>query len=199
MYSYIQGTLAEKNPAYAVIEVNGIGYLINISLYTFGIINPLESCKLLLHHVIREDYEALYGFADTRERDLFRHLISVSGIGANTARLILSSLNPEELTEAIISKDVDILKSVKGIGAKSAERIIVDLKDKLEREGFPSEKIAVSHNTKKQEALTGLTMLGFNKIQAGKAIDKVIRAGREDDQEAELSVEEMIKKALKML
>lgn len=199
MYSYIEGKLVEKNPAYAVIDVHGIGYMIHISLHTYGIIGGSESCRLLLHHVIREDAQLLYGFAEESERDLFRHLLSVSGIGANTARLILSSLSPDEIREAIITKNTGILKAIKGIGAKSAERIIVDLKDKLEKEGFSQEKVTLAHNTKKQEALRGLTVLGFPKSQAEKAIDKIIDKARKDDAFTGLTVEEIIKQALKML
>ncbi len=199
MYSYIEGKLVEKNPAYAVIDVHGMGYMIHISLHTYGLLGDVESCKLLLHHVIREDAHLLYGFANESERDLFRHLLSVSGIGANTARLILSSMSPDEIKEAIITKNTALLKAIKGIGAKSAERIIVDLKDKLEKEGFSQEKVTLSHNTKKQEALRGLTVLGFQKSQAEKAVDKIIAKAHKDDEFSGLTVEEIIKQALKML
>jgi Holliday junction DNA helicase RuvA len=199
MYSYIEGKLIETNPAFAIIEINGIGYQINISLNTYVKINKLASCRLLLHHVVREDAELLYGFADENERVLFRQLISVSGVGNNTACIILSSLSPKEIKQAIVNKDVATLKSIKGIGAKTAERIIVDLKDKLEKEGLFEEKIITTHNTKKQEALTGLTILGFNKSQAEKAINKIIQSAETESEELSLSVEEIIKKALKML
>ena len=199
MYSYIEGKLVDKNPTFVVIDVHGIGYVVNISLHTYGIISKYDTYRILLHHVVREDAELLYGFANELERSLFRHLISVSGVGANTARIILSSLSPDEVIIAIVSKDVEILKSIKGIGSKSAERIIVDLKDKLEKEGISQEKIPEKHNTKRQEALTGLTMLGFNKTQAEKAIEKIIESARTEEDEPILSVEEIIKKALKML
>jgi len=199
MYSYIEGKLVEKNPAYAVIDVHGIGYMIHISLNTYGKIGDKENCRLLLHHVVREDAQLLFGFADEAERELFRQLISVSGIGSNTARLILSSLPPDELKEAIITRNTVTLKAIKGIGAKSAERIIVDLRDKLEKEGIPIEKMQFTHNTKKQEALRGLAVLGFPKSSAEKAIDKILEEARARDDISGLTVEEIIKKALKML
>ncbi len=199
MYSYIEGKLTEINPAYALIEINGIGYQVNISLNTYAKINKLTSCRLLLHYVVREDAHLLYGFAEESERILFRQLISVSGVGTNTACIILSSLSPKEIKQAIVNKDVATLKSVKGIGAKSAERIIVDLKDKLEKEGLIEEKMIPEHNTKKQEALTGLTILGFNKSLAEKAINKILQSAGKEGGGDSLSVEEIIKKALKML
>ena len=199
MYSYIEGKLTEINPAYALIEINGIGYQVNISLNTYAKINTKDSCKLLLHYVVRDDAHLLYGFAQESERVLFRQLISVSGVGTNTACIILSSLSPLEIKQAIVNKDVATLKSIKGIGAKSAERIIVDLKDKLEKEGLIEEKLIPEHNTKKQEALTGLTILGFNKSLAEKAINKIIQSDGSGSDEGSLSVEEIIKKALKML
>ncbi|MCK4361556.1 MAG: Holliday junction branch migration protein RuvA [Bacteroidales bacterium] len=136
----------------------------------------------------------LYGFADEEERKLFRHLISVSGVGANTARLILSSLSPNELYEAIISNNVSVLQSIKGIGSKTAQRIIVDLQDKLEKEKIPTEKLGIQHNTKKDEALSGLIILGFNKNTAEKALNRILQTENKD-----LSVEQLIKSALKIL
>ena len=199
MYSYIKGRLVEKHPTHAVIDVNGIGYMVHISLYTYGKLADREDCRLFLHHVVREDAQLLFGFMEEQERNLFRHLISVSGIGANTARLILSSLSPDELVEAIVRKEVSTLKSVKGIGAKSAERIIVDLKDKMERTDFTQENLHVSHNRIKQEALTGLITLGFSKVQAEKAIDKVMKSGSGAGGADPASVENIIKEALKIL
>jgi Holliday junction DNA helicase RuvA len=196
MYSYIKGKLVEKHPTHAIIDIGGMGYMVHISLYTYTQLGDREECMLHLHHVVREDAHLLFGFMEEQERNLFRQLISVSGIGANTARLILSSLSPEELVEAIVHKDVSTLKSVKGIGARSAERIIVDLKDKLEKTDFSEEILHISHNTIKQEALTGLIILGFSKVQAEKAIDKVLQAEKEA---APSSVESLIKEALRVL
>lgn len=194
MYSYIEGKLVEKNLTNVVIESNGIGYLINISLHTYSLLGDEEKCKLYTHFVVREDAQLLYGFAEEEERKLFRHLISVSGVGANTARLILSSLSPNELYEAIISNNVPVLQSIKGIGSKTAQRIIVDLRDKLEKEGIPTEKLGIQHNTKKDEALSGLIILGFNKNTAEKALNRILQTENKD-----LLVEQLIKSALKIL
>lgn len=194
MYSYIKGKLIEKNPTYVVIESAGIGYYINISLHTFSKISDDEQCKLFIHFVVREDAQILYGFADEDERKLFRHLISVSGVGSNTARLILSSLKTEEIFDAIINNKPSVLQSVKGIGGKSAQRIIIDLKDKLYKEGVSVGNLEISHNTQKDEALSGLVSLGFNKKIAEKALDKILKSG-----DSPLSVEQLIKNALKSL
>ena len=194
MYSYIKGKLIEKNPTYDVIESAGIGYYINISLHTFSKISEDEQCKLFIHFVVREDAQILYGFADEEERKLFRHLISVSGVGSNTARLILSSLKTEEIFDAIVNNKPAVLQSVKGIGGKSAQRIIIDLKDKLDKEGISVENLNISHNTQKDEALSGLISLGFSKKISEKALDKILKSGG-----SSLSVEQLIKNALKTL
>jgi len=194
MYSYIEGKLVEKNLTNVVIESNGIGYLINISLNTYSLLGDEEKCKLFTHFIVREDAQLLYGFAEEEERNLFRHLISVSGVGANTARLILSSLSPNELYEAIIGNNVPVLQSIKGIGSKTAQRIIVDLRDKLEKEEIPTEKLGIQHNTKKDEALSGLIILGFNKNSAEKALNRILQT-----ESGDLSVEQLIKSALKIL
>lgn len=203
MYEYLQGKLAEINPAYAVIDTGGIGFILHITLNTYTRINNLDNCKLFTHQVIREDAQVLFGFADLEERELFRLLISVSGVGPNTARLLLSSLNVGELKEAIISGRVGVLKSVKGIGEKSAQRIIVDLKDKIDRTVLTPQKVEISHNTIREESLSGLVILGFPKKVAEKAVDDVIRDVRQlavNDQDAPaLSVEKLIKEALKRL
>ena len=193
MYEYIKGRLVEKNPAYAVIDCNGVAYFLNISVYTYSKIGEDESCMLFTHLVVREDAHLLFGFIDTYERDLFRHLISVSGVGVNTARIILSSLNPMEVTQAIIDGNAPMLQRIKGIGSKTAERIIIDLKNKLSRSFIPSEKSGVLHNTNQEEALSALVMLGFVKSAVIKALDKIIR------EEKNLSVEGLIKRALKNL
>lgn len=193
MIEFISGRLIEKNPAYAVIDCNGVGYYLNISLHTFSQLPADEACKLYAHVAIREDAHTLYGFADQFERQLFRLLISVSGVGASTARVILSSLNPIEVQEAIANADVNLLKSIKGIGAKSAQRIIVDLKDKIAKAENEVDISFQSSNTTKDEALSALDVLGFNKNAAEKVIDKLLRSGDS------FSVEELVKNALKNL
>lgn len=194
MYSYLKGKLVEKNPSYAVIECQGVGYMIHISLNTYSKIKDEEQCKLFTHLVVREDLLQLIGFATQEERLLFRYLISVKGVGVNTARIILSSLSPVEVTQAILSEDIETLKQVKGIGPKAAKQIILDLKDKLSKEDFAIEKVTVVHNSIKNEALSGLTILGFPKNIAEKALKNIL-ASTDDD----LSVEELIKRALKVL
>ncbi len=193
MYNYLKGKLVEKNPTYVVIDVNGVGYMVNISLTTYSKIKEKEDIKIFIHFVVREDAQLLYGFADENERLLFVQLITVSGVGANTARLILSSLSTEEAFDAIVLSKADVLQGVKGIGGKTAQRIIIDLKDKLIKSGFDLEKIDQTHNTIREEALSGLLILGFNKLSAEKAIDKVLKAGEVVD------VEGLIKEVLKML
>ena len=203
MYEYIQGKLVEINPVYAVVDTGGTGFIMQITLNTFTTISGLESCKLFVHQVIREDAHVFFGFADQDERELFRQLISVSGVGPNTARLLLSSLNVAELKEAIVTGKVGILKSVKGIGEKSAQRIIVDLKDKIDKGTTWPQKVELSHNTIREQSLSGLVVLGFPRKVAEKAIDDVIREFRQPgDVEVEggaLSVERLIKEALKRL
>jgi len=194
MYSFIEGKIAELNPATAVLDVNGIGYLISISLNTFTQIQGKETCRLHTHLVVREDALILYGFADVSEKHVFQQLISVSGVGPNTARLILSSLTSAEVAEAIASENVRILQSIKGIGGKSALRIIIDLKDKIMKDLPAGENITASHNTGKHEALSALVMLGFNRPVAEKALDQVIKANG-----AALPVDQLIKHALKIL
>jgi len=194
MYEFIKGKLVEKNPGYAVVEAGGIGYLLNISIHTYSLLKEDESCILYTHLVVREDDMLLYGFAETGERELFRQLISVSGVGVSTARMILSSLSPEEVYEAIAAGDAALLQRVKGIGGKTAQRIIIDLKDKVSRELIPHEKSGFLHNTKKEEALSGLIILGFPKMVAEKALSRVI-----DTEGTSLTVEQLIKQALKIL
>lgn len=192
MYSYIEGNLVEKTPTYVVIDVNGIGYQIHISLHTYSQIEGLKRCRLHTHFVVREDAQLLYGFHSINERKLFVQLISVSGVGANIARLILSSMSPNEIVNNILSNNIAAMQSVKGIGGKTAQRIIIDLKDKLEKGDGMADILPFAHNTKKEEALSGLVVLGFNKNLASKAIDKVLETKGSD-----LSVEELIKNVLK--
>ena len=193
MYEFLQGVLTEKNPTYVVLENNGIGYLVNISLNTFSKIKDLQNTKLFTHFYVREDAHILYGFADEVERELFRFLLSVSGVGASTARLILSSLTTEEVHTAITQEQSSVLQSVKGVGGKTAQRIVIDLKDKLVKAGIEPEKVGITHNTLKDEALSGLLILGFNKSSAEKAINKILQ------KDSITSVESLIKEALKIL
>jgi holliday junction DNA helicase RuvA len=193
MYDYLKGKLVEKTPTYIVVEVGGVGYMVNISLTTYSKIKDREDVKIFTHFAVREDAQLLYGFADINERTLFGHLITVSGVGANTARLILSSLTTEETFDAIVLSKADVLQGVKGIGGKTAQRIIIDLKDKLIKSGIELEKIDHTHNTIREEALSGLLILGFSKPGAEKAIDKILR------NDNTIGVESLIKEALKMM
>ena len=193
MINYIKGTITEINPASVTIETGGIGYFVSISLNTFSKLDGKTGYKLLVHEVIREDAHQLFGFADAVERDIFRLLISVSGIGANTARMMLSSLSPAEIEKAIIESDVNLLKSIKGIGLKTAQRVIVDLKDKVGRLAAGGEIFTFEDNTKRDEALSALVMLGFARSAVIKVLEKILR------EEKNLTVEDLIKKALKNL
>lgn len=193
MIEYINGTITRLTPAFITIETGGIGYFVNISLTTFSRLEGKNDFKILVHEIIREDSHLLFGFADNDEREIFRLLISVTGVGANTARMMLSSLSPDEIEKAIIGSDVDILKSIKGIGLKTAQRIIVDLKDKLGKQTGTGEIFDITDNTKREEALSALVMLGFAKGAVSKILDKIVR------DEKGLTVEDMIKKALKSL
>ncbi len=200
MYEYIEGKVSEANPAFAVIDVNGVGYYLNISVFTYSHLHEVEHYKLYTHLVVREDVHMLFGFSTDQERQLFRHLISVSGVGANTARLILSAYSPDEISTAITTDNVKLLESIKGIGAKSAQRIVIDLKDKVSKEGYIlEEKYTISHNTLFNDALTGLTSLGFNRKQAEKALDKAFTGIKDNTPESTLTVEALIREALKLL
>ena len=203
MYEYIHGKLVEINPVYAVLDTGGTGFILQITLSTFTKISGLQNCKLYVHQVIREDAHVLFGFADQEERELFRLLISVSGVGPNTARLLLSSLNVTELKEATVMGQVGVLKSVKGIGEKSAQRIIVDLKDKMDKGTAWTQIVEISHNTIREQSLSGLVILGFPRKVAEKAVDEVIKELRQpavnENEAAVISVERLIKEALKRL
>ena len=191
MFEFIEGEIIEKNPAYAAIYISGISYFVNISLTTYGQIQNLNNGRLYIHQIIREDAHVLFGFYTKLEREIFRMLISVSGIGANTARVMLSSLSPHEIQDAIVGGKVDTLKSIKGIGAKSAQRIIVDLRDKMGK--GEAEIFEIKDNTIKYEALSALTVLGFSKNAVDKILNKILA------EEDNLAVEDLIKKALKRL
>ena len=194
MIHHINGKLVEKAPTHAIIEAGGVGYFINISLLTYSKLKATEACMLYTHLSVKEDSHTLYGFAEKTEREIFRKLISVNGVGATTARIMLSSLTSDEITAAIISGDVDTLKSIKGIGTKSAQRIIVDLKDKLGKiEGLEENILTFNNNTHKDEALSALLALGFTKNVVEKVLIKVLKA------QPDLDVEGLIKGALKNL
>ncbi len=193
MITHIQGKLTEKNPTHVVIDCNGVGYMINISLNTFSQIPDKEQLKLYTHLQVKEDAHTLYGFSSLAEREIFRLLISVSGVGASTARTMLSSLTPKQIREGIASNDVALIQSVKGIGAKTAQRVILDLKDKVLKI-YDIDEVSVSQgNTNKDEALSALEVLGFAKKQAERVIDKIVAS------EPEATVESIIKQALKNL
>jgi Holliday junction DNA helicase RuvA len=193
MFDYITGRVVEKTPTYIILETGQIGYFIHISLNTYSNLGETGSCKLFIHQIIREDAHLLFGFIDQQEREIFRQLISVSGVGANTARMILSSMMPEEVVRSINEGDVFALKSVKGIGAKSAQRIIVDLKDKVSKAEQLTQIFESESNTIQEESLSALVNLGFSKPMAEKVIRQI--HGEKND----LTIEELIKEALKRL
>lgn len=194
MYDYIKGNVAELTPTYVVLDNHGVGYMINISLNSFNALQHQEDIvKVYVYEAIREDAHLLYGFTERRERELFLLLISVSGVGANTARMILSSLTPSDLEQTIASENVGILKSVKGIGAKTAERIIVDLKDKIKLSTDTLLDKSQVTSEVFDEAMSALVMLGFTKQMSQKALKKLFTA------EPTITVEQAIKKALKMM
>jgi Holliday junction DNA helicase RuvA len=194
MIHHIKGRLVEKSPTHAIIEASGIGYFLNISLITFSKLGNDENCTLYTHLSIKEDAHTLYGFVEKSEREIFRQLISVNGVGASTARIMLSSMTAEEITTAIVTSDVNALKSIKGIGAKSAQRIIVDLKDKLGKmDGIEQNILTFANNTNRDEALSALLALGFIKNSVEKVLNKVLKA------QPDLDVENLIKEALKNL
>jgi Holliday junction DNA helicase RuvA len=193
MITHIQGKMVEKNPDHVVVECNGLGYHINISLQTFSNIPDQENLKLYTHLVIREDAHILFGFYSKTEREIFKMLISVSGVGPSIAITMLSSMDTEEIQQAIGSEDVSKIQSVKGIGLKTAQRVIVDLKDKILKSYEISEDLPSSNNTIKIEALSALEVLGFSR----KKIEKVIQVILQNS--PDVSLEELIKQALKNL
>ncbi len=193
MITHIAGKLVEKNPTHVVIDCNGVGYFINISIHTFEQIPNQEKLQLFTHFHVREDAQLLYGFYTEAEREVFRKLITVSGIGTSTARLMFSSLTPSEIIQAIAEADVDTIKSIKGIGAKTAQRVIIDLKDKINNIETSSENLTFKDNTYKEEALSALETLGYTKKQAEKVVVKILK------NTPDASVESIIKLALKNL
>ena len=194
MYDYFNGKLVFKSPTHVILEVGGIGYHVHISLTTYSQIKEQENCKLFISFQVREDAHTLFGFATEGERHLFNHLISVSGIGPNTGRMMLSSSTPEEIQSAIVNGQVALIQKIKGIGPKTAQRVILELQDKLKKQGsdsllpLPITKLSVP-----EEALSALVMLGFTKNQVEKTLNSIIQ------KQGDLSVEEMIKQALKQL
>ncbi|MFT4759219.1 MAG: Holliday junction DNA helicase RuvA [Paraglaciecola sp.] len=196
MITFIKGVIAYKSPTYIIVETGGIGYHVNISLHTYSQIEKLEKVQIITHLQVKEDSHTLYGFAEEKERKLFRQLISVSGIGTATAQILLSSMNPEDVRMAIISEDVDAFKKVKGVGPKTAKRLILDLKDKMLKDSgeAPLTIGSSSDNTLRQEALSALVSLQVNRIQAQKVLNKILREKPEVS-----SVEELIKLAFREL
>lgn len=196
MYEYLNGKFALINPSFVVVDCNGVGYKIEISLNTYSQIKEKKEGKVFVHFIVREDMQVLYGFADEKERELFRLLIGVSGIGPNTARVILSSLNSDELVKAIRDEDLKSINAIKGIGNKTAQRVIVDLKDKVQKWDYSSEISSMASqkdNKNHEQALLALQTLGFNKIIIEKTLDKILKEDSQTD------VENLIKEALKRL
>jgi Holliday junction DNA helicase RuvA len=191
MYEYIKGAISGLTPAGVVMEAAGVGYFLHISVNTFSRLKGNEEGKLFIHQVVREDAHLLYGFSDQEERDFFRLLIGVNGIGASIAIMMLSSYLPEDLRDAILSDNVNLLKSIKGIGAKTAQRVIIELKDKVGK-GVAADKISRSGNfVVRNEALSALEMLGFNKKAVENSIDQILAS------KPDLTVEQLLKIALK--
>ena len=191
MYEYIHGTVAELTPTYAVLDAAGVGYYLNISLETYSAIEHAEQAKLFVHHIVREDAQLLYGFATRVERELFRLLLGVSGVGGNTARTILSTYSPSELQGIISAGNAVLLKNVKGLGLKTAQKIIVELSGKLT--GLGSEGVVATDDSRADEALAALTMRGFGKAAADKALRAVLRNS------PAATTEELVRMALKEL
>lgn len=193
MYEYIKGVLVETTPAYAVVDCGGVGYYVHISVNTYSNIATKNDVLLYVHQIVREDALLLYGFFTQEERSLFRALISVSGIGANTANVMLSSMSVGEITNAILTDNVNAIKSVKGIGVKTAQRVIIELKDKIGKEAAVLENFKVAVAPVKEEAQAALVALGFTKALVVKTLDKILAGNRD------VTVEELIKLALKCM
>ena len=191
MISMLNGRMVEKNPTELVVDCGGVGYEVKISLNTFSQLGSEESVRIYTQFIVREDAQLLYGFATKEEREMFNHLISVSGIGPNTAMIMLSSLTPHEVAQAIQTEDVRTIQSIKGIGAKTAQRVIIDLKGKVLKFSSESEIVSATNNTNRFDALTALASLGFDKKAAEKVLDKI--------DNGQLTVEQLIKDALKLL
>lgn len=193
MFDYFIGIITELTPTYLAIDVNGTAYMVHISVNTYSNLKAESKEKIYIHQIIREDAHLLYGFKDKKEREIFRMLLSVSGVGSNTARMILSSMMPDEVANAISTENLIALQSIKGIGSKTAQRMIVELKDKMAKVHSPNQIFTPEYNTTLEEALSALVMLGFQKSQVEKALIAVTR------EQKGLTVEQLIKKALKVL
>lgn len=193
MIAYLRGAFVNKTPATVVVDVNGVGYDVQISLNTYSKIQDLDKGLLYTSLIIREDAHILFGFFDLAEKEMFHHLLSVSGIGATTARVMLSYMKPDDLAKAIVQSDLRTLEGIKGIGKKSAERMVLELKDKLIKHPVESNNLPLKNNTLHQDALNALMALGINRQAASIALEKVMAA------ESNLSVEELIKKTLRTL
>ena len=193
MITQLRGRLVEKSPTSVVIDCQGVGYLVNISLFTYGQLTDDENIQLYTHLQVREDAHTLYGFSTDLERQLFRLLIGISGIGANTARTMLSSLSPSEIGQAIQSDQVNVIQSVKGIGAKTAQRVVIELRDKVQAVIADAGISAVSSNTNREEALSALVVLGYQTKSCVKILDEL------QAMDAEMSVERLIRNALNKL
>ncbi len=193
MFEYIKGKISVITPTYIVVETGNIGYFVNISLYTHSKIAGKAECKVYIHQIIREDTNALYGFADKTEREIFRLLIAVSGIGANTARVMLSSLSAAEVKKAVQTESVATFQRIKGIGAKTAQRVIIDLKDKINKTDIDAGEEVLIADSVLDEALAALNMLGFPKNKAEKAVKRIYASN------SNIPVEELVKNALKIL
>lgn len=193
MITHLKGKLTEKNPTHIIVECGGVGYFVNISLHTFSKLTDSENISIFTHLQVKEDSHTLFGFAEKSEREIFRLLLSVSGIGSSTARTMLSSLSPAQIRDAIAGGDAATIQSIKGIGTKTAQRVILDLRDKILKVYDIDEVSTSANNTNKEEALSALEVLGFARRNAEKVVDKVLR------QDTSLSVENIIKLALKNL
>jgi len=195
MIAYIQGTITHKDPNHLIVEAGGIGYQIRISLYTYAALKNSDKAKVLTYLSIKEDSHTLFGFSEELEKKIFLDLISISGVGPGTAMMVLSSLNPAEIQHAIASEDLRTIQAVKGIGAKTAQRIILELKDKMKKDQLVSPEFRQNtgslHNTIRQEALSAMTTLGFAKAEAEKRIEAILK------KQPDLTLEELIKIALK--
>jgi len=192
MIGYLKGDLTFKDPTFVIIDVNGVGYEVKISLYTFSKVKDLSSCLLYTHLHVKEDAHTLYGFFNKQEKNIFLQLISISGVGPNTALMINSSLTVEELKHAIVNEEVGVIQRVKGIGNKTSLRIILELKDKIKREGLEAGTSVLGSNTVRNEALSALLTLGINRIVAEKSVERILKKYGND-----ITLEELIKLVLK--
>lgn len=195
MFAYLKGKLAHKDPTFVILDINGVGYEVKISLNTFSKIKDQENIQLFTHFHVKEDAQTLFGFADIHEKQTFLHLVSITGVGPSTGLMVLSSLSPQEVEQAILSDDVRTIQGVKGIGAKTAQRIILELKDKVGKNSIGGDLLNLpisSQHTTRNEALAALVTLGINKAVAQKSVDKILK-----DSSSDISLEDLIKLALK--